>query len=69
MFKVILFILTISILVGSFMEGYNKLDTPKQVRKISKAQQQQTKDTRLEELEREKEVLQLKKEIEELKSK
>ena len=51
------------------MEGYNQMDTPSQVRKIAKQQGSSQSNDRLSELEREKEILQLKKEIEELKRK
>lgn len=60
MFGIILTLFTIGIFVSSFMEGYDKGDTPRKVRKISRTQQN---SVRLEELNREKEVSELKKEL------
>lgn len=66
-FMVILFIILFCI--SKFMEGYNQMDTPSQVRKIARQQSDSESKNRMSELEREKEILQLKKEIEELKRK
>lgn len=66
---IVIGIIVLLYLYVKFMEGYNSMDTPRQVRKIAKMKEEETKQNRLKELEREKEILELKKEIENLKNK